>query len=248
MKVKQMLKTIVSVLFISSAVQADILYDWNFATQSDGTKLGAVTSTGTESSIQFYSSAFADAAVSSGNLIINQSGANQICYANISDPTSGTYWYVAEVSGWTTSTSLGYTDLWFMNGTSALSGMRLSLSNTSNAYLQMYHSGGLGNAAALNPTGSDLIMATKFDIDSGTATVLYKLGDNDWVTWVDKTPNAGNITHLRFSAGNFGTGNEIQMSRVYLTDTDPTAVPEPATIGLFGVAGALALVLRRIRS
>lgn len=205
---------------------AGILYEWDFSKQADGTALKDVASVDQPYTYFPDTPLVSSLVVSNGNLIINRSGSGD-AYVDIADLSSGTYWLVLEVSRWANVTPGGTVNFRFnSSGTSSgtLAAVWINEQVAGHTYLQLTHSGGTANVATLDPNGIDLKVALRLDLDNQTTTVLYKLGDGNWVSWVDRTPLAGDISHIRFQVGAFANDNQVEIKRIVVSDVFPVPV------------------------
>lgn len=215
------------VIFLAANIaRAGILYEWNFSKQADGTALRDVASADQPYTYFSATPLTSSLTVSNGNLIVDQNGAQQNGYVGLSGFSSGTYYLVVEVAGWTTAAAGGYMDLRFNRDNTTggtLSGIRFCEHSSGQTYLQLMHSASLANVVALKPnnTSQNLIIALELNLDDHTTTVHYKLGDAKWREYPRRSPKPGNIQSIRFVAGKFSSGSQISVKRVAVSDVFP---------------------------
>lgn len=223
---------IVGIMWIATLSWGSTLYEWNFSSQADETRLCDVFSTAREPSVQFPDTMVAtNLSVSNCNLIVNQAGgspsiADNNSFVDIANLSTGTYWLIANASGWSAATSGGVMDLWFSRGATSgdnLAGLRLNFISSAELSVQFIHSTGIAivhNFSANNSTA--VIFALQLNIETGKCNLFYKYGANDWVSYDERNEIASaDVTHIRFDASGFAAGNEIQLKAIRLQDHPP---------------------------
>ncbi len=232
-KCEVMLTTTIAFAFIAVATaQAEVLYDWDFSVQTNGTAMADVSSSGTESPVQFPTKLVTtNLTVSAASLKVNEAGgtpssAAYNSFADIMDLSSGTYWLVAELSGWNVSSDGGIMDLIFASGDTTadnLAGMRLTTRTTGLKVSSINANGSsLAQEFAVTSNESPLVVAVEINLDTDTTTLHYKYGSGAWAASADQPVVAGlDVSHIRFNASGFDPGNELSLDKIYVSTIAP---------------------------
>lgn len=257
MKYWKMFKILFSTaVFAFSTSQAGVLYEWDFSSQTDGTALSDIASGGTEASVNFSASAVATGlTVSNGSLVVNWAGspitsAAQNSYADISDLSSGTYWLVYKVDAVSTPVTGGIMDVYFNSGdtvSDAIAALRFNRQATGQNAVLLTGDGNQFVVGVPTSTATPITFAVELNRDTSKTRLLYKIGDNDWVTGTEYNAKSSlDVTHICFAASGYPAGNEIDLGTLYLTDVNPSTVPEPAGLSLMVLAGSGIFLFRRL--
>lgn len=235
---------------VAGLVQADVLYDWDFGTETNNTMLNQVLSSGAQSPVTFSSSAMSsNTVVSGGKLVISEqdgavNGAANNAFADITDLSSGTYWLVTEFSGW--DISVGALDLAF--SAAGIGGQEIAnvrFVGGSSVRARCFYNGSYEDIFFSSPE-FPITFAVELNLDTDKTRFLYKIGAGDWQSTVEyDAKSASDIAYLRFSASDMLSDEKMQMDQLYVTDISP--IPEPATLGLFLMTGCGLILARRIR-
>lgn len=210
------------------------LYQWDASILTNGTYLSNICSTAREPSVCFSDSELGGSQqVTNGNVRIHSTGINtdssNNAYADITDCSSGTYWLVCELSGWTMTSfggaSGGLLDLYFnsnatING--ALSGIRLN-GQSSSLNLVLMRAGGNTQVATFSTASTTpLKIALELNLDTAKTALHYQYGTNSWVSGTEYNAiSSADFSHVRLSASYARGDNEMLLKRIEVINHPP---------------------------
>ena len=264
----------VSALAVCSAAQAGIIEDFQFNEADGTLLGAAVNSANPGNGWLVHANTVESAVLDGSFRIQKNSVAGQAANSlNISDVSSGKIWLVAELAGWnytaTPSSTLERVRFGFLDNDdgSLVAGSSTITAEMNIDRLSVANGGGIqlsGEALGANnqPVVADLplalvrdtpfTMVLEVDHDADVYSVYYK---DDAAPFMllgsgvlgDRSPGVKREARaVRFAfTGQFGDiGEFVDVSRIYVTTTNP--IPEPSTV-LLGLLGALATIARRKR-
>lgn len=258
-------------LMACGAARAGVIEDFQF-NDADDTLLGAAANSANATNL--WSAVDSDltfSSVQSGVFHVEKDNQNPgDSFLQIDNITSGKAWLVAEFAGWTFSADVGTDDFnaaepeevrfAFLDNDTGTSGSTLTaqfqILRVGDGSIQLQGDRAGGGANISNSLALPLVRTTPFSValeideDTNTYSVWYK--DNlapfaKLGTEAHDSARNGNSIRFRLNNSFAGTGEFVDIDRVYITNMAPEGIPEPSSALLVAFT-SIGLILARKRT
>jgi hypothetical protein len=246
-------------LLAAGAVQADVVWNDSFDGASLNPNLsvnvsaqGSVTQTGGQ--LQMFVSDNGNvqrAMVATSN---GQNGETQFNNAALYDFNDHQVSLRFDIASFTGSPSTGPNYNAFETGVGALNpsagiseGVRVTLAKRNDGVSDYYRFELAGFGATIYPTINGLPTAFEYDLNGNSLTLrvegtTFTTTSSDTYSW---TFTSGTASSYNLMYGAFNAGTPLTGTQVTLDSFEVQAIPEPVTLGLFSISGAVILLGRR---